>query len=268
MSADEEQAASRTGEGSGLEPLRSWLSRLARSAADTIVPPLCLSCRQPLATYDTLCAPCWSRVDFIRPPVCDRLGLPLPYDLGPGAVSAAASADPPVYGRARAVAHYGGLVRSLVTDLKFHDRDELVGLLAAWMTSAGAEILDGADLMIPVPLSRMRLASRRFNQSARLADGVARRAGMTCDPHSLVRVKHTRPQLGLSRTERLDNLRGAFAVRPDRRKHIENRRIVLVDDVVTTGTTISAAARALYSAGAENVDVLALALVTGGGLDA
>lgn len=233
---------------------------------DLVVPPVCLSCREPMTAHDTLCAACWSRIDFIRPPLCDRLGLPLPFATGDITLSAAAIADAPVYDRARAVAHYSGLMRRLIHDLKFHDRDDLVGLLGGWLAETGKEILAGADLIVPVPLSRMRLLRRRFNQAARLAQNVSRRSGVPFDALSLLRLRSTASQVGLSREERVENVRGAFAVREERRGRIEDRRIVLIDDVVTTGATAAAATRALRLAGATSVDVLALALATGDGV--
>lgn len=241
--------------------------RLAWSGlSDLVLPPVCLSCREPMTAHDTLCASCWSGVDFIRPPVCDRLGVPLPFATGEVSLSTAAMADPPVYDRARAAAHYSGLMRRLIHDLKFHDRDDLAVLLGGWLTEAGRELWAGADLIVPVPLSRMRLIRRRFNQAARLGGDVARRTGVPMDALSLVRVRSTASQVGLSRAEREENVRGVFAVPEERRGRIEGRNIVLIDDVVTTGATVSAATRALRRAGAERVSVLALALATGEGL--
>jgi hypothetical protein len=141
----------------GRSGLRGRLRRAVGRIGDLIVPPVCLACREPMTAHDTLCAACWSRIDFIRPPLCDRLGVPLPFATGQVSLSAAAIADPPVYDRARAVAHYSGLMRRLVHDLKFHDRDDLVGLLGGWLTETGKELLAEADLVVPVPLSRMRL---------------------------------------------------------------------------------------------------------------
>jgi ComF family protein len=219
-----------------------------------------------MTAHDTLCAACWSRIDFIRPPVCDRLGVPLPFATGDVSLSAAAIARPPDYDRARAAAHYSGLMRRLIHDLKFHDRDDLTVLLGGWLTEAGAVLLADADLVVPVPLSRSRLLRRRFNQAARLGGEIQRRTGIPMDPFSLVRVRSTASQVGLSRSEREENVRGAFAVREDRRDRIDGRRIVLVDDVVTTGATAAAATRALRRAGADSVSVLALAMATGEGL--
>jgi ComF family protein len=250
---------------SGRPRLRARLRKAWSGLGDLVLPPVCLGCREPMTAHDTLCAACWTGIDFIRPPLCNRLGVPLPFATGDLSLSSAAIADPPVYDRTRAVAHYSGLMRRLIHDLKFHDRDDLVGLLGGWLTEAGRDLLTGADLVVPVPLSRMRLLRRRFNQAARLGSDVSRRCAVPMDPLSLIRLRSTSSQVGLSRSEREENVRGAFAVREDRRDRIEGRRIVLLDDVVTTGATVSAATRALRRAGAENVDVLALALATGEG---
>jgi ComF family protein len=218
-----------------------------------------------MTSHDTLCASCWSGIDFIRPPFCDRLGIPLPFATGEVSLSAAAMADPPAYDQARAAAHYSGLMRRLIHALKFHDRDDLTRLLGGWLAESGKDILATADLVVPIPLSRSRLLRRRFNQAARLGGEVSRRTGVPSDPLSLVRVRSTASQVGLTRGEREENVRGAFAVREDRRGRIEGRKIILIDDVVTTGATVSAATRALRRAGAGHIAVLALALATGEG---
>ena len=239
--------------------------RLLSATADILVPPLCLACRAPLASHEALCVACWSNVDFIRPPICDRLGVPMPFGGDGRLVSAAALADPPAYDRARAVARYAGVMRDLVHDFKFNDRQDARRLMARWLADAGRELLGEADLVVPIPLARLRLLSRRFNQSAMLAQEVCRLSGCAFDPLALVRVRSTRRQVGLSRSERRDNVRGAFAVPPRRRDAIEGRKIVVIDDIITTGATADAASRVLKRAGASRVDVLALAIVTDAG---
>lgn len=229
--------------------------------ANVITPPLCLSCHHPLLDHDTLCPECWRRIDFIRQPLCDRLGIPLPYDSGTRAVSAQALAAPPVYGRARAVARYDGVLRDLVHDLKFHDRHDARKLLGRWLAGAGGELLAEADVLVPIPLHRWKLLRRRFNQSAILALEVSRLSGIPADPVVLRRTRATRSQLGLSQTQRQLNVKGAFSVPARAAGRIAGKRVLLVDDVITTGATISAAARTLLEAGASQVDVLALAIV-------
>jgi ComF family protein len=236
--------------------VRSALSALA----DLVVPPLCLACQRPLAAHDTVCAGCWSQIEFIRPPLCDRLGLPLPFEVGGAAVSAAAIANPPDYDRARAVARFDGVMRALVHDLKFRDRHDGCRLLGRWLAEAGSELLADADLIAPVPLSRWRLLGRRFNQAAMLGREVARQSGIRFEPSALIRKRATPPQVGLSRQQRRENVAGAFAVSDAAR--IKDAKVVIVDDVITTGATVGACARVLKRAGAARVDVIALAMVT------
>lgn len=245
----------RTSGSSRLHVLGAWLS-------DLVFPPVCHSCRAALTVHNALCPSCWSKIDFIRSPLCDRMGLPLPYDTGGPMLSALAVAEPPDYDRARAVAHYGGEMRDLVHNFKFRDTHALRRLLVTFLLQAGQDLLSEADVIVPVPLSRRRLLSRRFNQSALLAQGVAAAQRLAYEPFALQRTRATPPQVGLTRAERRLNVRGAFAVPETQVSRLQGRRVLLIDDVITTGATCSAAARALRRGGAVHVDVLALALVT------
>lgn len=245
-----------------LHPRRSPLFRAVAAMADVLMPPLCLACRKPLASHAAVCSSCWSKIDFIRPPLCDRLGMPLPFDLGGPTVSAAAAADPPDWDRARAVARFDGVMRDLVHDLKFRDRHDARTLLGRWLAEAGAELLAEADFVLPVPLTRRRLLSRRFNQSAILACEVARLSGKRYEPLLLRKIRRTPPQVGLTRLQRKENVAGAFSVQANRKSVVKGAKIVIVDDVITTGATVGACARTLRRAGAARVDVLALAMVT------
>ncbi len=247
----------------GLRLVRRLVGSLARGALDLVYPPSCLCCRAATASHGALCPTCWGQINFIETPLCDRLGTPFAYDLGiAGLLSPEAMAHPPAYARARAVARFeDGPVRQLVHRLKYHDRMELAEPLGAWMARAGHELLAEADLLIPVPLHRRRLMWRQFNQAQALAASVGRACGKTVEPFLLRRVKPTLPQIGLTRAQRADNVQGAFAVPDEAKPFVEGRAIVLVDDVLTTGATINAAARALLRAGAARVDVLVFARV-------
>ena len=226
------------------------------------MPPVCLHCRRPLAGHDALCARCWRGVDFIYEPVCDRLGIPMPFDSGGRQVSAAALADPPDYDRARAVASFDGVVRDLVHAFKYADRQDCRRLLARWLSASGEVLLADADLLVPVPMHRWRLLRRRYNQAALLTQQLAHMRGVPWAPEALVRVKSTTQQLSLTRAQRQLNVRAAFAVPVAARSLVEDRNIVLIDDVITTGATADACARSLKAAGAARVDVLAVAIVT------
>lgn len=245
-----------------LPPIQHYVKSAAAALADLVVPPTCLYCRKPLAVHDALCAHCWRSIKFIRPPICDRLGIPLPFDIGGRAISAQAEADPPEYDRARAVAHFDGVLRDLIHQLKYGDSHIARRLFGRWLAQAGEEILRDADLIVPVPLDRWRLLKRRFNQAAILSSELHRLTGIAWDPLILQRIKHTNSQVGLTRDQRRRNVQGAFAVAPDRVAAVQDRGIVLIDDVVTTGATAEGCARALKRAGAARVDVLALGLVT------
>ncbi len=233
---------------------------LAQAALDALYPPTCLACRAATDRHGALCPRCWSAMRFIERPFCERLGTPFEHDLGQGLISPQAMADPPAFGRARAVARFeDGPARTLVHRLKYSDRAELARPIASWMARAGADVLADADLVAPVPLHALRLWRRQFNQAAALATEISRRTGKPCDLAALRRVKATRSQVGLSRAQRAENVQGAF--RSAEGAVVRGLNVVLVDDVLTSGATANAASRALLRAGAKRVDVLVFARV-------
>jgi ComF family protein len=231
------------------------------AALGLIYPPTCIACQAATGEPHSLCASCWSQVRFIERPFCERLGTPFAVDLGQPLLSPAAMADPPVFGRARAVAEYEGTASLLVHRLKYNDRLELARALGGMMARAGSELLAEADVIVPVPLHRWRLWWRRFNQAMALARAVSAGSGVPCDPFLLARVKHTRRQVGLTRAQRQENLQGAFRVPAEAKARLEGKRVLLIDDVLTTGSTANAASRALLRGGAASVDILAFARV-------
>jgi ComF family protein len=241
------------------------ISRAAlRTALDAVLPPLCASCRTPLADAGGLCPACWARVSFIAPPWCERLGIPFADDPGPGVLSMEAITDPPAYGRARAAVRYDGVARDLVHRLKYGDRLDLAAAMGRWMARAGRDLLEDADALVPVPLHWRRLWGRRFNQAAMLAKAASAAAPAGRIPvltGALARRRATTQQVGLSRSARAVNVQGAFTVTEDGKAAICGKQIVLVDDVLTSGATVDACARALLRAGAGGVDVLVFARV-------
>jgi ComF family protein len=234
---------------------------MLRRLADFLLPPVCISCRVRVESHGLLCGACFAKIDFIAPPLCDRLGVPLPFETGEEPLSAAAIASPPVYDRARAAAHYSDTMRELIQSFKYRDRHEGLPLFARWLAKAGAELLADADLIVPVPLYPTRLWRRRFNQSAMLAGALGRLCRMPVDCFVLKRMRRTSSQVGLTTDQRRRKVAGAFRVDPGRTRGIEGRKLVVVDDVITTGATVEACARVLKRAGAARVDILALARV-------
>jgi ComF family protein len=248
-------------QGTTLGQAAAALRRGGRLALDLVLPPLCPACREPLGEGAGLCAACWSKLSLIEPPYCARLGIPFTYDPGPGLLSAEAIANPPAYDRARAAVRYDDIARALVHRFKYGDRLDLAPMLGRWMARAGAELIADADTLVPVPLHWRRLWARRFNQSAALAGAIAGICGTPVLHGALKRVRATAQQVGLNKNERAENVQRAFKVAPERKADIAGKRLLLVDDVLTSGATVEACARALLRAGAAHVDVLVFARV-------
>ncbi len=261
MDAEASPSRSITGHWRGaLNACRGAWRHAARVALDIALPTLCVACREPVHG-EGVCAECWAKLSFIAPPFCPRLGIPFVYDPGPGLLSMEAIADPPAYQRARAAVRYDDVARTLVHALKYQDRTDLAPAMGRWMARAGRELLEEADVLVPVPLHWRRGWSRRYNQSGALARVIERQSGVKVTSEALRRVRPTQQQIGLSRSQRASNVQGAFKVATERAADIQGRRVVLIDDVLTSGATADACARALLRARAAQVDVLVFARV-------
>ncbi|MBL0374688.1 ComF family protein [Rhizobium sp. KVB221] len=235
------------------------LAAMLRRAGDFLFPPACAGCGRMLASHGAVCQRCWQSIAFIERPYCQVLGIPFSHDLGEGFLSAEAIANPPEFDRLRSVCAFDAAARSLVHALKYRDRTELAPMMAGWMARAGKELLADCDVLIPVPLHTRRLLSRRFNQAAELAFAVSRQTGKPMLATAVRRTRNTAHQVGLGRAGREDNVRGAFTVTVNGKQEVMGKRIVLIDDVYTTGATVSAIARALRRAGAADIAVLTFA---------
>ena len=244
--------------------LRQQLASLGGGVLNALLPPRCLACGILVEQAGALCGDCWESVDFLGPPLCACCGVPFDYDLGDDAICGQCSREPPPLDRIRAVMVYGDTSRRLVAGFKYRDRTEGGPAYARWMARAGAELLGQSELILPVPLHWTRLFTRRYNQSALLAQGLGRAADRPVAMTLLRRTRRTPPQVRLSGAARQRNVTGAFAVRPDKAHAVEGRHLLLVDDVLTTGATLSACAKALRRAGAAAVDALVLARVVPG----
>lgn len=231
-----------------------------RLALDFLLPMRCLSCDRRVGTKDGLCPVCWQDMQFLEKPWCYRLGIPFTYDVGEDAWSPRAIASPPVFDRLRSVAFYEGPARDLVLALKFSRRRELAGPMGRWMGRAGKEFLGEQSLILPVPLHWVRLLSRRFNQAADLAKVIAADCGGQYEPDLLRRRKRTRQQVGLSAKDRHRNVRSAFGIDKERESELQGRHVILIDDVMTTGSTLTACSKTVLVAGAASVNVITFAL--------
>lgn len=243
---------------------RQWAIKAGRATGAILFPDACLACGRHVARHGTLCARCWPDIAFIEQPLCDVSGVPFAHDFGRRMVSADVLANPPLYDRARAACIHAGAARQLVTRLKYGDRTDLAPWMARFMARAGAELIDEADVIIPVPLHRGRLWRRRFNQAAELARALAATSDLPMAAGALTRQRRTRPQVGLTANQRQVNVRGVFKVPANQEIAVAGRQVLLIDDVLTTGATVEAAAKALKNAGAVSVMVLTFSRVVAG----
>lgn len=238
------------------------LRAIARRALDAVMPPRCLKCGSIVADPGALCATCFDAVTFIMSPFCIRCGIPF-IDVYAGTpdttMCGACVEQSPQFDRARAVFVYNDDSRPLIIRLKHADRTDLTPALGRWMVRAGAAVLEDADLIIPVPLHRWRLFARTYNQSALLCLWVSRLTGIPAAYQVLRRTKPTPSQGGLSATARRRNVANAFSVKNP--SAVAGKRIVLIDDVLTTGATLNACARTLRQSGAVSVDALVVGRV-------
>ncbi len=246
----------------------SGVRRAGRAVLDLLLPPLCLTCDAVVDTPGAFCPACFRQTGFITPPCCETCGAP--FSRAEAAVGAARRGrmcadcqdDPPPWGRGRAALRYDAQARRLVLPLKYGDRTELAPALAAMMMRAGAELVREAEVIVPVPLHRTRLISRRFNQAALIAGQIGRLGGRAVVLDGLVRVRRTAALAELPAQARAVEMDRAIAVRPGRLERLRGRRVLLVDDVLTSGSTARACAFALMTAEVAWIDLLVAARVS------
>lgn len=233
------------------------LKRTGGALLDLVLPPRCIACGEEVEAVNALCVACWRKVTFLGEPCCACCGLPFAHELGPGALCGACAEAPPTYNRARSALRYDDGSRGLILAFKHGDRLHGAPAFGEWMRRAGAALLADADLLMPVPLHWTRLLYRRYNQAALLAYAIHRAGGPRVAPDWLIRRRRTPSQGEFGPEGRLRNVRSAFGLK--RGKSVRDLKVVLVDDVLTTGATLEECARVLKRAEAARVDALALA---------
>lgn len=233
-----------------------------QSVIRAIYPAQCVACDAQTEAENGLCGSCWRETSFISGLACDSCGAPLPGEDSDDAVQCddcMKTARPWDHGRAAIV--YTGIGRRLVMGLKHGDRLDLVGPAAQWMARRMAPLICADSLFVPVPLHWTRLFKRRYNQAAVLAQEMGKITGKPTCVDALIRPHRTKPLEGHGRNARFEALAGAIVANPNRTDILANHRIILVDDVMTSGATLAAATEACKSAGAENVSIVTLARV-------
>ena len=236
----------------------SWLKKLI----NFVLPPRCLICNKQTSSYNTLCPECFHQINFIVSPYCAHCGTPLiGVDLNSSNLLCALCLDKKdIFRLRRAAFLYDESSKKILLDFKFADHVENKKLLSQWLYWAGKDIFDaGVDLIIPVPLHYTRLFKRKYNQSALLANELSRLSGIPANFSCLRKTKRTLPQVLCNQKKRTSNLRDAFTIFHS--ELIKGKRIVLIDDVYTTGSTVRECAKMLKKAGAKSIDALTVAKV-------
>lgn len=253
---------------------------------ESIFPGNCPICYADIIGQDGICGECWQKIRFIREPLCPSCGVPYQYnhyaemakiinnDFDIAAIKSSDEeqpnkqpicskciAKPPPYNAMRSAIYYDYYSRPIITELKFKDRIIYLNIIKQLLASSPtSDLLQNAQIVIPVPLSYRRIFSRRFNQSALIAKMVAKEYNIRYMPMILQRKKHTKPQTGLTRNQRLTNVRGAFYV-PEKYQDILSsyQNILLLDDVCTTGATIDSACKELRKYTDSEINVVTIA---------
>ncbi len=242
--------------------IRSAGKKLWHGVLQALLPARCLVCGESVQEAATVCVSCWQKLVLLEEPVCDVMGTAFAYDQGEGVMSARALSHPPAWDRSRAAMIFDEHSKGFVHAFKYGDKGEAGLFMTRMMARAGAKLIAEADVIVPVPLHWTRLWQRRFNQAAYLAQKIAEGAGKAYEPQLLKRLRATHQQVGLKAEERQKNMRKAFGV-IDPSAKLKNKKVLLVDDVRTTGATITECVGALKKAGAAQVFVLTFALVDG-----
>ncbi|OUS13916.1 hypothetical protein A9Q97_04295 [Rhodospirillales bacterium 47_12_T64] len=230
-------------------------------AVDYVLPPVCGRCREPVLASNGICGPCWSGLTFISDPCCACCGYPFDLSIEAGVLCGECLRTPKSFDRCRAALSYDDQSKDMIIGFKHSDRTYLAQLFSRWISLAGGDLLEEADVVVPVPLHPRRLLRRRYNQSALLAQRIAQECNKRYLPDLLIRSRNTPSQGHLSGGRRWSNVRAAFQLHPKYIELIKGKKIVLVDDVYTTGATLEACSRALQKGSVARVDALVLARV-------
>jgi ComF family protein len=240
--------------------IRSLARSQLHHAQNILFPPRCGQCRGIVESHGHICAPCWNKLDFLVAPLCHACGYPFEYAMDEGALCTGCMQHHPEFDAHRSALRFDDGSKHLVHLLKYYDQPTLLPLMTRWMRLAASDFLSEPNtLIVPVPLHPLRMLKRKYNQSALLAQRLAKDSETPLLLDGLKRIRHKPPQASLSRSERLKNTRGVFAVNPKRQTQIADKTIILVDDVMTTGATLNACAKMLKAGGAKQVYAVTLA---------
>lgn len=231
--------------------------KILKILIDLIYPPTCISCKKPTHDHGTLCTDCWNEIDFISSPNCTICSTPMPHSSASPLICGTCLNSPPNYHRARSLFSYDENSKRIITRLKYYDKTHIAKHVSQWLYNRQQDFICESELIIPVPLHKKRLNSRKFNQSTLIAKHLSKKTNIPFIADALIRTKNSTPQTNLTFKQRTKNLNNCFIQNPKR--NIQNKRVLLVDDVITTGTTVYQCTKTLLKAGAKEVNVLTVA---------
>ena len=246
--------------------MKAKIKEIAHRALDTILPPRCVVTGEMVDRQGMIAPVAWSELDFINNPLCDKCGVPFGFDVEGvenehGSHCLQCLNYPPPYDSARAAMKYNDHSRDMILGFKHADQTHNALAFVPWLKKAGAEMLSEADAIIPVPLHRLRLLKRRYNQASIMAHYLGRECNIPVLHQALLRTRSTQTQGHLNFEQRRKNVKSAFAVNDKYKSRIEGKTLILIDDVYTTGSTVKECTKALRKAGAKSVHILTLARV-------
>jgi ComF family protein len=225
-----------------------------------IIPNRCVCGDILVEKNHDVCESCWRSIGLLsKNAICETCGDPFKYDGMRDTKCSECIYNPPIFDKARAVFKYNDVNGRMIMGLKYSDRTPYAKTLARFMSGKVKELGEDFDLIVSVPIHRKKLIQRKFNQSALLANKIAKLSGKKANNIILHKIKDIPPQASLFRTERLENAKGAYAVNPKYKNLIVNKKILLIDDVITTGATANECARVLKESGVANVYLITTA---------
>jgi len=233
--------------------------KILNKSLDFIYPPLCIVCRDNTYYARNLCSDCWSKIEWITRPHCEICSLPFEYEVEGEVICAACIQKKPYFDKSRSVFLYNDLSSGIISTFKYGDKTYPHKTYSNWMYQAGKDLWDDVDYISFVPLSFRRTLVRKYNQSSILAKDLSKTADKKIFYNLINRVRHVVPQASLNKNERLKNVKGVFSVNKKHVDKIENKTIIIIDDVITTGATLNECAKVLKKHGASKVYVLTLA---------
>lgn len=250
-----------------MKTMYKYAKKAIESGVDLVLPPRCLVSGEMVDKQGMLSASAWRGLSFIAEPYCSCCGQVFIFDDNDKSSDEDDTLclycldNPPPYNTVRAALIYNDVSRGLILGFKHGDRTQMVRSFTPWMQKAGREMLEVADYIVPVPLHAQRLMARRYNQAALMAQDLSKASGVKHLPVALQRTRATPSQGYMNFSDRKKNVKKAFSVHPKYVSFVKDKRIILVDDVYTTGSTVRECARTLKENGAKEVHVLTLARV-------